>query len=241
MNKQLILMISSSALLLGACNEITDAGNETASNSDVTVEELQARIAELEEENETLRQSNGDSSSVNEDSSSVAEDGDDEEVVEVDSNNSQGSGTRSNPYVYGETANLQGTFTDYDADWEDFDADLDITVIESIRGEEAWTMVQNENSHNKPAPEGMEYIINRVKISLLNATSEDLKASFNSSDFDYISNSGSSYSKEFAVYPDELRVELFNNGEAEGNVLGVVDINDTPLLRFDSSFFFETE
>lgn len=150
-------------------------------------------------------------------------------------------GQRSNPVPYGETMYMSGTFTDYDADYTDFDADLELSVVDTIRGEEAWNIIINENQFNDPAPEGKEYIINRVKLKLLNATSEDLKTSFRSNEFDYISETGASYSSVSVVLPDKLDVELYNNGEAEGNIVGLVDIEDKPLLRFNQMFFLETE
>lgn len=235
LNKKIILAITASALLLGACEETQSEDNNAANT-----EELEARIAELENENEALRSENSELLSDDEETEEPVEQAE-EETEESDTQSSGSAGTRSDPVTFGETINLQGTFADYDADWEEFDADLDITIIESIRGEEAWNIISNENQFNDPAPEGKEYIINRVRVLLKNATSDDLKTTFSDSDFDYISSSGSSYSTEYAVIPDELNVELFNDGQSEGNIMGVVDIDDTPLIRYESSFFFESE
>ncbi|API89395.1 hypothetical protein BKP56_09075 [Marinilactibacillus sp. 15R] len=171
------------------------------------------------------------------------------EEVEDDSQTSTDStsgssselGQRSNPVPYEEILYMHGTFTDYDANYAEFEADLEMNIVDTIRGEEAWNIIINENQFNDPAPEGKEYIINRVKLKLLNATSEDLKTSFMSNEFDYISESGASYSSVSVVLPDELDVELYNNGEAEGNIVGLVDVGDKPLVRFNQMFFLKSE
>lgn len=166
---------------------------------------------------------------------------DDEDKDDQERTTSSEIGQRSNPVIYGDTMYMVGTFTDRDANYEEFDANIEITINETFRGEEAWSLIVNENRYNDPAPEGKEYIINRVKIVMNNATSENLKTEFNSREFDYISEKGASYSVDSQVIPDRLDIELYNNGEAEGSVFGLVDIDDNPLLRFNSTFFFETE
>lgn len=150
-------------------------------------------------------------------------------------------GNRSNPVPLGTPHPMSGTFTDYDADGQEFSANIEVTVLSTTRGADAWNIVSAENQFNDPAPEGKEYMINRVKISMSNASSDDLKAHFSDYDFDYISGKGSSYSRVSTVIPDELGVELFNNGEAEGNICELVDVGDQPLIRFVDKFFFKTE
>lgn len=150
-------------------------------------------------------------------------------------------GTRSNPIPYGDLGWIELTITDPDADYEEFDGRLEITVLDTIRGEEAAKIVSEENQFNEPAPDGKEFIINRLEIKLTEATSEDLKAVISSNDFDYVSESGASYNESFQVIPEALDVELYNNGTAEGNVHGLIDLDDSPILRFNRDFFFEAE
>lgn len=236
LNRKLMLAITASALLLGACEETQGEDNNSANT-----EELEARIAELEASNEVLRDALADTGAEVAEEIDDSEDEVELEETEEETSASSGSGTRTDPITFGEEVNLVGTFNDRDADYEEFEADLAITIIETIRGDEAWQVIQNENQFNDPAPEGKEYIINRVRIALSNATNADLKADFNYREFDYISAGGSSYSHESTVIPDELNVELFNDGQAEGNVVGLIDVDDTPLLRFNSNIFFDTE
>ncbi len=55
--------------------------------------------------------------------------------------------TRTNPYPYGEPA-----FSEF---WE-------IRVRESVRGSEAWEILEAENPNNEPPPEGWEYVLLRL-------------------------------------------------------------------------------
>lgn len=150
-------------------------------------------------------------------------------------------GSRSKPIPVGETLSLKATLVDRDADYEEFDAKIDVTITSSIRGEDAWNILLEENQFNDPAPEGKEYIINEVEIRLFDATSDDLKTLIRKADFDYISSAGASYPSVYVVTPNELRVELYNNGSATGNIVGLVDKDDAPLIRYEKSFFMESQ
>lgn len=239
-----LFLLSTSALLLASCSaedgdtndeaqmeetsEVTeevDAGDNVQNELEKEIETLEKEVARLKEELE------GETPEEVEDV--------EEETEETDA--SGNSGTRSQPMPVGETLSLSGTFTDRDADYEEFDANLNITILDTIRGDEAWDIIYNENPHNDPAPEGKEYIINNTEVKLYDATSEDLKTSIRSNNFDYISSEGASYNTPYVVLPDELEVELYNNGSATGNIVGLVDVGDNPLIRFENTFFLEAE
>lgn len=238
--KKMVLTTVLSLLLLAACDDAQE-GVSDSSGADASTAELESRLAELEAENAELRAALEDDAETAEEVDAEEDPEDEAEVEEVEESSSGSEGTRSDPFQYGETANLYGTFVDRDADRQEFDAELAMTVVDTIRGDEAWEIILNENQFNDPAPEGKEYIINRVRIELSNATSDDLKTNFNYREFDYISAGGSSYSYESVVLPDELNVELFNDGQAEGNIVGLIDVDDSPLLRFNNTLFFESE
>lgn len=233
-----LFILSTSALLLAGCgadegntdeeqvNETAEVGDAEANDEvqqelEKEIEELQKELAELKEAEEA------------------------EEVEEIEEEEETDSateiGTRSQPAPIGETLYLSGEFVDRDADYEEFEADLDITIIDTVRGDEAWDIIINENKFNDPAPEGKEYIINTVEVKLHNASSEELKTDIRYRDFDYFSAAGASYDSPSILFPDELRVELYNNGSATGNIAGLIDQDDNPLIRFNNSFFFEAE
>jgi hypothetical protein len=41
--------------------------------------------------------------------------------------------------------------------------DMKITLVEAVRGEEAWKRIQAASNVNKPAPPGFEYVLARIK------------------------------------------------------------------------------
>ena len=236
-----LLFFGASVMFLSACSkEAYSTGDIEAETENVSSEDLMDKVAE-QAIGEFTEQAEKDKQALEESEEEAARIAIEEEIQAKEEAEKEKSniGTRSNPIPFGSPLYLSGTFTDYDADYEEFEAQVEVTVIETTRGADAWEIILNENQFNEPAPEGKEYVINRVQLKLSNATSEDLKSMFRESDFDYISESGASYSSVYAVIPDGLRVELYNNGVGEGNVVGLIDIDDNPLLRFESSFFLE--
>lgn len=240
-----LAILSTSALLLAGCgaeegNTAEDQVDETvevdgAETNDEVQQELENEIEELQKELAELKEA--------EEAEEVEEIEEIEEIEEEreETDTATEIGTRSQPAPVGETLHLSGEFVDRDADYAEFEADLDITIIDTVRGDEAWDIIINENQFNDPAPEGKEYIVNTVEVKLHNASSEELKTDIRYRDFDYFSAEGASYDSSYVVLPDELRVELYNNGSATGNIAGLIDQEDTPLIRFDNSFFFEAE
>ncbi len=146
-------------------------------------------------------------------------------------------GDRTDPVPVNQALSLKCTLNDLDSGNE-FDANLDVTVTGTIRGDEAWNMIYQENQFNEEPPAGKEYVLVKVKIKMYDATSEQDKYNVSSYDFDFISSAGSSLDMPTVVVPNELDGEIYNNGELEGYVCGLVDEGDAALLRFDSQFFF---
>ena len=60
----------------------------------------------------------------------------------------EGGGSRTNPYPYLGVVNAQN--------W-------DIQIIETLRGNEAWQAIESANQYNSPAPEGMEYLLLKIR------------------------------------------------------------------------------
>jgi hypothetical protein len=65
--------------------------------------------------------------------------------------------SRSDPAAFGETT--------VGEDWE-------LTVLDVIRGADAWAMVQAANMFNDPADEGMEYVLVRMRARYINSFDE---------------------------------------------------------------------
>lgn len=148
-------------------------------------------------------------------------------------------GTRANPMPLNSPLSVAGTMTDTDT-YDDFDVSMDITVIESIRGQKAWELIQAENQFNEPAPEGKEYILNKIQIKAYDIASPENKFNMSEADFEYVSGSGTTYGVDgsYAVIPNSLDATLYNDATGEGYIYGIIDKSDTdPLVKFLQFYF----
>lgn len=111
-----------------------------------------------------------------------------------------------------------------------------IRIIETVRGAEAWNLIENANMYNDKPMDGYEYIIAKVAFSLL--TSQDDKAVRASSyDFDFYSENNEEYEYASVVFENELDTNLFVNGNAEGYIIGCVRISDAnPKVVYGLSY-----
>ena len=115
----------------------------------------------------------------------------------------------------------------------------EVQVLEAKRGDEAWQMIQAANQFNEPAPEGMEYLLARIKAKNISTQTDELNIS--RSDFELTGSSHIEYSAPSIVAPEPvLDAKLFQNGEAEGWVPLIAAKGETNLiLIFDEVFSFE--
>ncbi|AOV09108.1 hypothetical protein [Sporosarcina ureilytica] len=176
----------------------------------------------------------------NENSTSEEQESEIKEEVEKEEKE-KAVGTRSNPLPFGDTITVKERI--YDDSFNGYDASLEITLLETIRGEEAWAIIQKENQFNESAEDGFEYVLIKVKGFLKDADTDDDSLFFSSFDFDFVSDDGEVYGMTSAVIPDELQKELYNGGTGEGYIYGQVKVGDDFKVSYDSSegspvFFF---
>jgi len=150
-------------------------------------------------------------------------------------------GSRSNPVKMGETGTIDTV--DYsEIKTGNFKVSMGITG--TIRGDEAWKLIQNENMFNDPAPEGMEYILAKVAVSVTGADTEEVAFTISEYDFEFVSKKGNTYSGASVVTPDELQAELYKGGTTEGYVAGLIDKGDAVDLKYegmDGSMWFSLD
>lgn len=121
---------------------------------------------------------------------------------------------KSNPALLGEIVVSE--------DWE-------ITVLEVIRGDAAWTMVQDANQFNDPPIEGMEYIAAKLKVRYI-GTAEKL-VSLNNYDVKSTGSVGQLYDYASVVVPQpDLDAHLFPGAEVTGWVVLLATISETDLV-----------
>lgn len=112
--------------------------------------------------------------------------------------------------------------------------DLELTLIEVIRGESAWTLIEKANMFNDKAPEGKEYILAKFRWKLTK-TSDDKPYKINRYFLEAVSEKGIVYDTAGVVPPEPiLNQELYPGATGEGWVDFEVDTNDkVPLVRFN--------
>jgi len=112
---------------------------------------------------------------------------------------------------------------------------LEITLLETIRGDAAWAIIEKENMYNEPAAEGFEYVLIKVKGFLKESKTDDDSLYFSNMSFNFVSNEGEVYEWVSAVVPNELSKELYNGGAGEGFIANQVKIGDDFKVSYDSS------
>ncbi|HOU00238.1 MAG TPA: DUF4352 domain-containing protein [Anaerolineaceae bacterium] len=114
----------------------------------------------------------------------------------------------------------------------------EISVVEVIRGAEAWNMALAANQFNSPPEDGFEYVA--VKVYVHNIDTEDVARNINNSDFNTIGSNGVLYDVPSIVDPEPaLDITLFPDGEYEGWMILTVAVGETELrLVYNPLFEF---
>ena len=163
--------------------------------------------------------------------------------VEVEEEKEKAVGVRSNPLPFGDTITVMENI--YDDSFNAYASSFEITLLEMIRGDEAWEVIKNENEFNEPAEDGFEYVLVKVKGFLKDSETEDDFLWASSMNFDFVSSEGEVYDWGSAVIPNEFEKELYNGGTVEGFIVGQVKVGDDFKVSYDSSegspVFFNVE
>lgn len=116
--------------------------------------------------------------------------------------------------------------------------DIKITLLEVIRGEEAWKRIQNADNGNKPAESGTEYLLARVKYEYFARGIPGLCLHpLSPEEFTAYSKGGEDYKAASVVPPKpELRKELKSGESREGWLVFAVPKDDkAPLMSYEAS------
>jgi hypothetical protein len=139
--------------------------------------------------------------------------------------------SRSHPASIGTSLTFQGTellLGDYEAR---------ITLIEVVRGEEAWRRIREANQFNGPPRAGFEYILAKVKFEYLQGAA-DRQYDLNRVKFTAVSKDGKDYETVIVVEPEpKLQANLYPGASHEGwAAFQVEQIDAMPLLTFGRDF-----
>ena len=133
-------------------------------------------------------------------------------------------GIRSNPVPLGQPFGLVYQNT----------ANFQVTVLEVIRGQNAWNIIYQANMFNEPAKEGMEYAIAKIGVNYQTSSQEDL--TLNITDWEFKSVSNNQIFSTSSIVPPEpaLNVNLFPGGYGEGYiVLDIFAADPVPLIIYN--------
>lgn len=136
--------------------------------------------------------------------------------------------SRSSAADIGDTVSF--SYSSLNDEWE-----LDMKVVEVIRGTDAWQKIKEANMFNSQPEDGKEYILAKIYVKVTYGSSEDIPTSFNSmGNMVAVSSKGTPYSWSSVVEPEPaLPLEVYPGGEAEGYMAYLVDVDDDkPLLKY---------
>lgn len=151
-------------------------------------------------------------------------------------------GKRSNPAPLNEPQEMEVRY--YDNDSEGIDGKVMITVSNVMRGEEAYNQLIEENEFNDAAPEGHEWVIFDVKMTLEEGSMDD---PFNTSMISItpISSDGSEVPQNtYATFADGTDFgwkDIYEGGTDSGKVGKIIPINDETTIEISdmqNSIFF---
>lgn len=109
--------------------------------------------------------------------------------------------------------------------------DIGLTVIETIRGTEAWNIIKAANQFNRKPDEGNEYLLAKIKVRVISSEHDDVQFSVNNQTFTLVSASGADYSSRVLVIDDPINAHLYAGAEAEGWAVFQMKKNDpSPLI-----------
>ena len=152
-------------------------------------------------------------------------------------------GTQSNPFPYGDTITVDERI-EYD-NGDHHQVKVDLTLLDYIRGEEAYEMLLEKNQFNDEPDEGFEYVLVNVNAFVSDSETEDDPIWLSARSFKFISLDGSIYEFDLLIVPDEFRGNVYNGGSTEGYIVGMVEIGEDFHLSYDStsgsSVFFDIE
>jgi hypothetical protein len=114
----------------------------------------------------------------------------------------------------------------------------EISVVEVIRGAEAWNMALAANQFNSPPEDGFEYVA--IKVFVHNIDTEDVAHNISDSDFNTTGSSGVLHDVPSIVDPDPaLDITLYPDGEYEGWMILKVAVGETEIsLVYEPLFEF---
>lgn len=155
------------------------------------------------------------------------------QTISLDTPSSNNAATygRTNPAPVGtqQTVKITGYISNYTAT---------LTVVDVDRGDSAWEKIKAANQFNRKPDDGMEYILAKIKATVV-ATEDDKAVDFSNYSFDVYSATNVEYSAFAAVVKPspEFSGKVYKDGTLEGYAVFMVDKTDTaPKIVYGASY-----
>lgn len=152
-------------------------------------------------------------------------------------------GKRSNPVPFGQTASFANNY--YTENGDEIEATVSVTLSNLVRGEEAYNYLITANEYNEAAPDGYEWAIFDVKLTLDKGSADD--SYYVSPSFIPIDSSGSQVNQQdlYATFSDAESfgyIDIYEGGEATGKIGMLLPVGDDDVLvefsDWNASVFF---
>ena len=113
-----------------------------------------------------------------------------------------------------------------------------ITVLSTERGASAWEKIKAANPYNEAAPDGKEYVLAKIKVTVNNVKDDAAVSVWGYSMFDVFSQTDEEYKKVSIVEPEpELEADLYSGASTEGYIAFCVNKSDAnPKIVFGSDY-----
>jgi hypothetical protein len=137
--------------------------------------------------------------------------------------------SRTNPAPIGMTLTTQ--FESLDDTYT-----AEVTMVQVIRGQEAWNLVYDANMFNDPPPSGYEYVLAKIRFHYISCTPTPDKK-FDWYYYDVVSSEGVEIDDPFLVEPEPRLSAVYPGATTEGWLGLQVEIGDpAPVLTFGTDW-----
>lgn len=149
----------------------------------------------------------------------------------IGSNGASGSHNRQNPAPVGKAQEVKVE------SYTSGTSVVNITVTEVLRGAAAWEKIISANQFNDAAPEGYEYILVKVKATVVSNT-KDAAFAFGWYNFTGFSSDNTEYKNVSVVEPDpQFSGNVYAGGTLEGYLSFAVKTTDvSPKMSFGTNY-----
>lgn len=154
-------------------------------------------------------------------------------------------GKRSNPVPVGQSATWDVIYGD--SNDEPVDGTVTTTISNIVRGDEAYQQLVSENEYNEEAPEGYEWLVFNLKLTLDEGSEDD---AFNTSQISIVPIASDGSEVDQTIYPtfsdgtDFGFKDVYKGGSDDGKVGLIVPIEDETLIEltdWNNSVFFKVQ